>query len=140
MEHRWGARSKLDIPVQVDCGSQARVFGVMRNASVSGSFLCTAAQLPMLTCVSVELISPRCRTHVGVQAYVVRRTPEGFGLEWSEIAPAPIVEALCQPVEALCQPGAMPLHQIDTPPVTDVVGPTPEPQRAERREHEEAAL
>ncbi len=91
MEHRWGERSKLNIPVQVDCGPRGVVLAVMRDASASGAFLCTAAQLPLLTSVRVEF---RGTAPPGVEAQVVRRAPDGFGLEWSELAPQAVVDLL----------------------------------------------
>ena len=95
MEHRWGERSKLNIPVQVDCGARGVVLGVMRDASASGAFLCTAAQLPLLANVRVQLGGAAARGNGhGVEAQVVRRAPDGFGLEWMELAPPAVVALL----------------------------------------------
>ena len=91
MDHRWGARARVDVPVQVHCGSTL-LCGVLRDASVSGAFLCTAAQLDVLSSVRVTLHASRT-TIVG---HVVRRSPEGFGLEWVDLAPAGIVALLDQ--------------------------------------------
>ncbi len=94
MEHRWGVRSRLDIPVHIDCGSGTMVFGVLRDASVSGAFVCTAAQLPAMTIVGLVPLTDRCRNHDPIEAYVVRWTPEGCALEWCDLAPAAIVELM----------------------------------------------
>jgi hypothetical protein len=92
MEHRWGTRSKLDIPARVHCGSQGLLFGTLRDASVSGAFFSTAAQMPLLASVHVQLggqsQTPR------VEAYVTRRASDGFGLEWADLAPTIIVRLL----------------------------------------------
>jgi hypothetical protein len=92
MEHRWGTRSKLDIPAQVQCGSQGLLFGTLRDASVSGAFFSTAAQMPLLASVHVQLGAhsqiPR------IEAYVIRRAADGFGLEWADLAPTVIVRLL----------------------------------------------
>lgn len=93
MEHRWGGRSKLNIPVQVDCGSRGTALGVMRDASASGAFLCTAAQLPLLANVHVEFVTKRGEHHA-VEAQVVRRASDGFGLEWMELAPPGVIDLL----------------------------------------------
>lgn len=95
MEHRWGARTRVDVPVQVDCGSTL-LLGVLRDASVSGAFLCTAAQLELLSSVRVTLRSSR----ETITAHVVRRSPEGFGLEWLDLAPREIVALFDQRVVA----------------------------------------
>jgi hypothetical protein len=105
MEHRWGARSRLNVPVQIDCGTGAVVFGVLRDASVSGAFVYTAAQMPAMTVVRLLPISARCHSHEAVEAYVVRWTPEGCGLEWSELAPAGIVELMYLPDSQVASTG-----------------------------------
>jgi hypothetical protein len=91
MEHRWGARTRVDVPVQVDCGSTL-LLGVLRDASVSGAFLCTAAQLEVLSSVRVTLRS----SGETITAHVVRRSSEGFGLEWLELAPREVLALLDQ--------------------------------------------
>jgi hypothetical protein len=114
MEHRWGERSKLNIPVRVDCGSRGVVLGVMRDASASGAFLCTAAQLALLANVRVELTGTASR---GVEAQVVRHAPDGYGLEWMELAPPAIVALLSathvmatvQPLPASAAASAQPI-------------------------------
>jgi hypothetical protein len=95
MEHRWGERSKLNLPVQVDCGLRGVVLGVMRDASASGAFVCTAAQVPLLASVRVVLgAAAAVRQHPEVEALVVWRAPDGFGLEWAELAPPEVVALL----------------------------------------------
>ena len=99
LEHPWGVRSRLDIPVQVDCSSGVVVLGVMRDASVSGAFITTAVPLPAMTVVKLVPMTTRCQQRGGVEAFVVRRTAEGAGLEWCDLAPTSIVELLA-PQEA----------------------------------------
>jgi hypothetical protein len=125
MEHRWGERSKLNIPVQVDCGLRGVVLGVMRDASASGAFLCTAAHLPLLANVQVAFVSPsgECRA---VEAQVVRRAPDGFGLEWMELAPRAVVD-LVSAVQASPRLGPHPVEVLV--PAPPVVAPVPPPAR-----------
>ena len=78
------------MPVQVQCGTQSLVLGILRDASVSGAFFSTAAPMPLLACVHVRF-GPRS---AGVEAYLVRRAPDGFGLEWADLAPAAVVQLL----------------------------------------------
>lgn len=122
MEHRWGERSKLNIPVQVDCGPRGVVLAVMRDASASGAFLCTAAQLPLLTGVRVEFGAAVTLGQArGVDAQVVRRAADGFGLEWTELAPKAVVDLLnaahVMPTiqQAHIDPVA-PMHSMGAPP------------------------
>ena len=131
MEHRWGGRSKLNIPVRVDCGSRGIVLGVMRDASASGAFLCTGAQLPLLTNVHVEFVSSGGEHHA-VEAQVVRRAPDGFGLEWMELAPRGVIDLLSVsrfpprvqplPVEAPTTLQAAPVPQPATATILEETG------------------
>lgn len=99
LEHRWGVRSRLDIPVRIDCSSGVLVLGVMRDASVSGAFVSTAVPLPAMTVVKLVPVSTRCEARDAVEAFIVRRTAEGAGLEWCDFAPVSILE-LIAPHEA----------------------------------------
>ena len=123
MEHRWGERSKLNIPVQVDCGPRGVVLAVMRDASASGAFLCTAAQLPLLTSVRVEFgVAAALGQTMGVDAQVVRRASDGFGLEWSELAPKAIVDLLNS---AHLMPATQPAHIDGARPMRPMSLPAP---------------
>jgi hypothetical protein len=126
MEHRWGERSKLNIPVQVDCASRGVVLAVMRDASASGGFLCTAAQLPLLASVRVLLGTAAMAGHPpGIDALVVRRAPDGFGLEWLELAPPEVLAVLSAAhAAAPIQPSAP-----EPPAQPIVVAPRPAPAR-----------
>ena len=119
MEHRWGERSKLNIPVRVDCGSRGVVLGVMRDASASGAFLCTAAQLHLLAKVRLEL-----RTGcTGIEAQVVRRASDGFGLEWMELAPPAIVALLSAPRVTATVQSVPAIPTVSVPAVAATVPP-----------------
>ena len=108
MEHRWGERSELNLPVQVDCGLRGVVLGVMRDASASGAFLCTAAQLPLLASVRLVLGTVAVPgPHPQVEALVVRRAADGFGLEWTELAPPEVIALLSAARTAPAHPSAL---------------------------------
>jgi len=53
---------------------------IVRNVSLSGAYIETSAELPLLSCVSVRLF-PR---DTWLEACVVRRDSAGAGLEWTE--------------------------------------------------------
>jgi hypothetical protein len=106
MEHRWGARTRLDMPAQVQCGTQSLVLGILRDASVSGAFFCTAAPMPLLACVHVHF----GMQSTGVEAYVVRREADGFGLEWAELAPPLVVQLL-----STAPASSLPAHVVAEP-------------------------
>jgi len=100
MEHRWGKRSALDIPVRLRLRSGAVDAGRIANASLSGVFVRTPARLPVFTHVLVELEvggAQQSRPHC-IPAYVVRAAPDGVGLEWSEFAPPAIATLLARTI------------------------------------------
>ena len=87
MEHRWGQRSAADVPVRLTCHTGAVGRGRLMNASVSGAFVATDLDLPLLASVQVEIDLPpqTSRGALRIGAYVMRRSAAGFGLEWHEL-------------------------------------------------------
>jgi len=84
MEHRWGERVCIDHSVRVSA-SRWRAVAQISNLSVSGAYLVGAPPPPRITCIKVEFGTPQQR--VLIEADVVRRTHDGFALEWREFAP-----------------------------------------------------
>ncbi|MEO8313829.1 MAG: PilZ domain-containing protein [Pseudomonadota bacterium] len=89
MEHRWGTRVELDIPAEIRTGDGLSVSAFVRNASLSGAFVETQTILPMLSCISVRVMS---QAGEWLDACVVRIEETGMALEWldpgSDIVPA----------------------------------------------------
>lgn len=83
MEHRWGERSAVNLPVRVMRPPAIIGWGRLRDVSVTGAFIETSLPLPPLTFVEVDLSVARGRS-CRVSGCVVRRTPEGVGIEWCE--------------------------------------------------------
>ncbi len=101
MEHRWGKRSSVDVPVTLHLGSGTAVQGRITNVSVSGAWVLTELQLPPFSRVVVELEDsdyPRTQT---VAAYVARESREGLGLEWTEFSPRGIAKLLSRVADTL---------------------------------------
>jgi hypothetical protein len=88
LEHRWGARAQVNIPVRVEATSLPVADGCMKNLSLSGAFMKSDRDLRLhaLIEVSIALPLPSCCTAV-IKAHVVRKIGEGVGIEWSEFAP-----------------------------------------------------
>jgi hypothetical protein len=66
----------------------------LRDVSVSGAFLETAAIVRANSCVHVQF-----KTHLGsnsreLRAHVVRMTPEGIAVEWAEFAPREVARLM----------------------------------------------
>jgi len=96
MEHRWGRRIPLEVPVRLDLGGRPMGRGVLRNASISGALIETALELPVFTNLVVALptISEAVPGPVELAACVVRRETAAFAVEWRDMACDPIVELL----------------------------------------------
>src|SRR5262249_44726067 len=86
MEHRWGQRVALGLPVHVSNGDGGP--GKLRDASISGGFIETDARLPVFTNLGVVVLLgtgapqragelPACRT---------RLARDGVGVEWRDMA------------------------------------------------------
>lgn len=92
MEHRWGERIDLDLQVRLDARPGALATGQLRNVSLSGAYVRTAARIPPLTRLYLEL-ERQCRSRGEpnrIPAYVSRADGQGVALEWCEFAPAAI--------------------------------------------------
>lgn len=93
MDHRWGLRYLLDMPVRLERLPNLVAFARLRNVSASGAYIETSAA-PALDCrILLEL---GCRADAGgercrVPAHVVRRDERGVGIEWCEFAPRPVL-------------------------------------------------
>jgi PilZ domain len=98
LEHRWGERIRVNIPVRVSTAALVRVDGCVKNLSLSGAFMACDYELRLhaLIEVHIELPSTVGRTGV-VEAYVSRKLDEGIGIEWCEFAPRIVKDLLRGP-------------------------------------------
>jgi len=88
MEHRWGRRFQVNIPVHVSAAALTRVDGCMKNISLSGALMKADCDLRLNTLIEVriELPPPSHRAAV-LKAHVSRKLKEDVGIEWCEFAP-----------------------------------------------------
>jgi len=96
MEHRWGERIGVYIPVRLYSRAYALKHGHVANLSVSGAFIKSDAQFRLLSQVQVKfdlLHQPRHHAPT-VDAYVARQYKTGVGIEWCEFGPAPVTRLL----------------------------------------------
>ncbi len=94
VEHRWGERVRVSIPVQLNAPALAGVDGCMENLSLSGALMKADCDLRLHLLIEVHIAQPATsqRTAV-VKAYVSRKLARGVGIEWCQFAP-PIVKDL----------------------------------------------
>jgi len=108
MEHRWGQRVTLDLPVSLEVGGRMLGCGLLRDVSVSGALIETSLELPVFTNLVVTLPAT-CEVEgqsPALAASVVRIARGRFAVEWRDMA-CPAVAALLErmagrPVTALC--------------------------------------
>jgi hypothetical protein len=105
MEHCWGKRIRIDLPVQVTADEVAAIRGFMRNLSLSGALLKIDANLRLHTLieVSVELLEvsvelpPTSPRPAILLAHVSRKREEDVGIEWCKFAPIVVKDLLRSP-------------------------------------------
>jgi hypothetical protein len=91
LEHRWGKRVRLQLPVTLYFGTQT-ADGCIEDLSSSGAFVATDGRIARWAPIEVEVeANPSGGSGAGAMAaYVVRVAQHGVGIEWCEHAPAPI--------------------------------------------------
>lgn len=95
MEHRWGERVPLDLPVRLELAGELLAHARLRNASISGALVTSDSKFPVLATVDVVLISPRAPAgRLVLPACVVRREDGALGLEWRDMACQSVVSLL----------------------------------------------
>jgi hypothetical protein len=112
VEHRWGRRIALKIPVRLGLRSGKSLLAQMVNVSISGAFVQTPRHIRLWTQLEVEVILRH--NHFGrnperVVAHVTRQESDGVGIEWCDLAPRS-VRVLLEATQAVSQaaPGATP--------------------------------
>jgi PilZ domain len=96
LEHRWGERVKVNIPVRVVAGAASPgANGCMRNLSLSGALMRSDYDLRLNTLIEVSIALPAPSTSAGViKAVVSRKLKDAVGIEWYEFAPIIIKDLL----------------------------------------------
>jgi hypothetical protein len=96
MEHRWGQRLRVEIPVRIIAHAFSVRHGVLCNLSVSGAFIELDYDLRPLSRVQVALDHNHRSRHDAptVAAYVTRKLKHGVGVEWCEFAPPDVTRLL----------------------------------------------
>jgi len=89
MEHRWGHRVGVNLPVRITGNPFSVRAGRLINLSVSGAFILSGAELRRLSRVLILIANPSTARYEAptLAAYVARRLRDGVGIEWCEFAP-----------------------------------------------------
>lgn len=92
MEHRWGSRIAVHVPVRLDLPA-ATSPGCLVDLSVSGARIRSSARPAPLTFLYVSVLPshPHARGRpLHIPAHVVRWTANGFAVEWQALAQAAV--------------------------------------------------
>ncbi len=118
MEHRWGQRHTFEQMVLLRAAGW-RVLARIRDISISGAYLRCVVPESGVVRVRVDFRQPRSTELV---AYIVRRTPEGIGIEWGEFGCRAITRLLsrvppdgaeaCPPLAACSRASAVPRGNV----------------------------
>ena len=86
MDHRWGKRIELDVPIRVMHPAMSRCgAGQLRNVSLGGALIISSLESNVGARVQVAI-------HDSViDAYLVRRSGPAFAIEWTEFAPNEVI-------------------------------------------------
>jgi hypothetical protein len=97
VEHRWGERIAVQIPVVVAWAGVTRFRALTETVSLSGALLrcATIDQIPAAVFVQFESPNLHRLQQRRLLAHVVRQTSECIGLEWAEFAPL-VIRRLCR--------------------------------------------
>jgi hypothetical protein len=131
MEHRWGERIAVDIPIKLAVRPYSVRSAHLMNLSLSGAYIKTGFDMRLLARIQVVIELPLRFKHATpvISAYIARKLLDGCGVEWCEFAPQPVLELLrtkpCQHSDA-----AVPRpHEAGTPPE---VAPSRAPRHLKR--------
>jgi hypothetical protein len=96
MEHRWGERTRVDIPTRIATRHSVLIgAGRFSNLSASGGFIAGSFSVRLLSQVQVSVVSAGAQHEaVLLPAYVARKCSSGVGVEWCDFAPMAVTELL----------------------------------------------
>jgi len=96
MEHRWGQRVRVNIPVRLEAPPVAIGDARVLDLSVSGAWICGDFQRHISAEIEVIFeLPPRTSRHpTRIRAYVARARRDGIGVVWRALAPPLISELL----------------------------------------------
>lgn len=99
MEHRWGKRVRVDIPVQVSAqAALPGIDGCLRNISLSGAFMSANCDLRLNAVIEISIaLPPPAQGDAVIKAHVTRKLKEAVGVEWCEFAPSVVKDLLRSP-------------------------------------------
>jgi PilZ domain len=98
LEHRWGTRVRVGIPVAIEAAELPRPSaGYVKNVSLSGALLNCEHDLRLHSLIEVSIDLPASSCTGIVTAHISRKCNEGVGIAWCDFAPKLIKDLLRSP-------------------------------------------
>ena len=96
MEHRWGERIQVALPVRVKAHRFSVRDGWLTDLSVSGALVRADIESRMLSRIKVAIVLPLWPKHDSpvLEAYIARKHKHAVGIEWCEFAPDSVRQLL----------------------------------------------
>jgi hypothetical protein len=97
MDHRWGNRIAVDLPIRVMHPGMSRCEpGRLSNISLGGALLSSAldSNVGARLQVAVAIRSGETSYDSVLDAYLVRRSDPVIAIEWTEFAPTEVVDLI----------------------------------------------
>ena len=97
IEHRWGRRVRVNIPVWAAVSS-SEIECRLKNLSLSGALMKSEHEFRLNTLIEIIISLPRpAEGRATVKAHVTRKLNEGVAIEWCDFAPHAVKELLRSP-------------------------------------------
>jgi hypothetical protein len=96
MEHRWGQRVVVDVPIRLVAGPFSGRSARLANLSVSGGCIKSSFEPRLLSRIelAIELPLRFTQSTLLLIAHVTRKFEGGVGIEWWEFAPPAVSELI----------------------------------------------
>jgi hypothetical protein len=97
MDHRWGNRITVDLPIRVMHPGMSRCEpGRLSNISLGGALISSAldSEVGARLQVSVAIFTGTSSYDSVLDAYLVRRSYPAIAIEWSEFAPIEVIDLI----------------------------------------------
>jgi hypothetical protein len=90
MEHRWGQRVRIDLPIWIKGSAFGKIGARLIDLSVSGAFVAVNVDIRILCQIRVATIVPHllASNTESLEAHVIRKEYQGIAIEWAAFAPA----------------------------------------------------
>jgi PilZ domain len=95
MDHRWGKRIEVDVPIRVMHPAMSRCgTGRLCNISLGGALIISSldSNIGSRVQVSIPITSGATPYASVIDAYLVRRSGRTFAIEWMEFAPTEVID------------------------------------------------